>query len=94
MIYLIHYDRSASALVDVREFADRELANTERARLELSLLTSGEAHEVVLLEADSLESLKNTHSRYFKSFDEIAHKRSDTGHAEPVKPIGHPSGRE
>lgn len=82
MMYLVHYDRSSSLLVEIREFANRDEANQARADLELSLLCTEGTNEIVLLEADSLDSLKNTHSRYFSSFDEIAQKRSDSVQAE------------
>lgn len=71
MIFLIHYDRTSGRLISLREFSDkdREGASIARLELELELLCSGGGHEVVLLEAPSQEILKNTHRRYFESFE-------------------------
>lgn len=71
MIFLVHYDRTSGKLVSLREFEDsqREEARQVRLEMELELLAQNGSHEVVLLEASSLEILKNTHRRYFDSFE-------------------------
>lgn len=76
MIFLIHYERASSRLVSIADFERTEEANVARAELEITLLGCNGTHEVVLLEADSLDALKKTHSRYFSSWDELAKKRS------------------
>lgn len=76
MIYLINYDRITGALVSIEEFSDRDrsAASVAKLELEISLLATSGSHEVVLLEAGSKEMLKQTHRRYFESFDEMKSK--------------------
>ena len=73
MIFLIHYNRSAGQLVEVRQFSDkeREAASAARLALEIDLLSMANGHEVVLLESPSEEVLRNTHRRYFDSFESM-----------------------
>lgn len=73
MIFLIHYDRSAGRLVEIREFSDkeREAASSARLALEIELLSAENGHEVVLLEAPSQDILRNTHRRYFETFEKM-----------------------
>jgi hypothetical protein len=75
MIYLIQYDRRAGALVRVDEFVSTQRHDAEDARLriELDLLRSGVAHEVVLLEASSQDELRKTHRRYFERLEQLLH---------------------
>lgn len=73
MIFLIHYDRSESKLLVLQEFGDdqRGVAAKTRIDLELSLIgVSG--REVVILEAANLDALRQSHSRYFSSVDEMS----------------------
>ena len=67
MIYLLQYDRAQGATVEFRVFDDSERgrAAEERLALELSLQAQNLEHEVVLLEAESLEALRLTHGRFF-----------------------------
>jgi hypothetical protein len=69
MFFLIEYDRSRGTIVELREFdaASRQLAEDARLDLELELNRQGVDHEVVILDAPSLEALRHTHSRYFES---------------------------
>lgn len=73
MVFLIHYDRASGRLVELREFLDsqRDEAALARLDLEIQLLAQGNGHEVVLLEASSKDILKNTHRRYFESFEKM-----------------------
>ena len=71
-LFLLEYDRPAGELIRLTEFPDseRDRAYAERNRLELAK----EPHiEVVVLEADSLETIKKTHRRYFYTLEELAH---------------------
>lgn len=76
MIFLVHYKRTESKLVSIKAFASNELRDASKAKtdLEISLLGSGSDFEVVLLEAESEEILRESHSRYFRTLDEL--KRS------------------
>lgn len=69
MIYLIHYDRTASQLVSMRSFDDDSKKEASQAKLdlEISLLGTSSITEVVLLEASSEEHLRKTHRRYFET---------------------------
>ena len=72
--FLLVYDRRQGHLMKSPiVFSDADAARALDARFKLE-----DAHrlepdiEVVLLGADSLESLRRTHARYFKSLREIA----------------------
>lgn len=73
MIFLIHYDRSKSMLVNMIYFADNDRAVASQAKLdlEISLLGSNGSSEVVLLEAPSEEHLRTTHRRYFETIESL-----------------------
>lgn len=73
MIFLIHYDRERALLVSMRSFDDssRDEASRLKLELEISLLGNARGMEVVLLEADSEEDLRKTHSRYFETLAEL-----------------------
>ncbi|MBT2746588.1 MULTISPECIES: hypothetical protein [unclassified Lysobacter] len=73
MIFLIHYNRKLGALVSVATYQDSERLAASQAKmsLEVSLLGSNGASEVVLLEAETEEDLRKTHGRYFKTLEEL-----------------------
>lgn len=64
--FLITYDRSAGAILTLKEFSEEERtqALSQRFALELQHRESGNV-EVVVLGAASLDDLRKTHSRYF-----------------------------
>lgn len=68
MIFLLEYDRSRGDLSSIRSYsdADRELAESYRLRREIELHRNGLQREVVLLQAESEEALRETHRRYFE----------------------------
>ena len=71
--FLLVYDRRAGRITDpVREYAlaERERALSDRAARILAERVRPDV-EVVLLGAESLEDLRRTHARYFKSAEEI-----------------------
>lgn len=72
MIYLLEYSRAERRIISSLEFADedRPKAENERLRLVLELNHRGIDHDVVVLEAASLEALRKTHRRYFGDFTE------------------------
>lgn len=61
----IVYDVAAGK-ADVREYADHEEALEAYDELEKRFLASN-AYDIVLLGADSLETIKRTHSSYFET---------------------------
>ena len=65
---------SRGSIVQLREFDDnsREIAEDARLDLELDLIRQGVEHEIVLLDAPSIEALRHTHGRYFESVAELA----------------------
>ena len=71
--FLIVYDRKSGTVKRLQEFPEDEgrAALTERFRIE-SQNTNGNDLEVVVLGADSLETIQKTHSRYFKTAAELA----------------------
>lgn len=71
--FLMVYDRKAGMVRDLVEYVadQRELALRDRFAREEAEREHDEI-EVVLLGADSLETLKRTHSRYFKTLEEFS----------------------
>ena len=70
-LFLLEYDRPAGKLLRLREFSEdqRDLAYAERQHLER---TKPPHIEVVVLESDSLATIKKTHGRYFYTLEELA----------------------
>jgi hypothetical protein len=73
MYFLIEYDREHGKIVSLRDFSDTDAARAGEARLamEVALVANRLQREVVLLQAADLESLKNTHRRYFAALSEL-----------------------
>lgn len=73
MIFLIHYDRKKAALLELRTYGDecRQQAEQDRLKLEIGLLGATGEHEVVLLEAESEQAIRQTHRRYFESLERL-----------------------
>ena len=74
MIYfLLAYDQRTGELLDLKEFEEKDWQVAEKERFQRELEGVGERSiEVVLLGAESRESLERTHGRYFKSVSELA----------------------
>ncbi|HEX4492275.1 MAG TPA: hypothetical protein VH914_13785 [Acidimicrobiia bacterium] len=68
--FLLVYDVSTGTLVDRREM-DADAARARRLELEKQFRDQPNI-EVVVLSSDSLDTLKRTHSRYFKTVGELA----------------------
>jgi hypothetical protein len=77
MIFLLEYERTTGELT-LREFSDKRLAEDARLELELRLHSRGIEREVVLLEAPSLEALKQTHRRYFEDLPQLVRSSTTT----------------
>lgn len=79
MLFLIEYDRNRGRIVELVEFEDagRHRAEETRVEKELELNRRGVEHEVVLLEAATLEALRRTHRRYFERLDELVKSPGD-----------------
>ncbi len=76
MICLVIYDRRAGRSLLVREYSDaqRELAEDDRLAEDLAAAHSGLDREIVLIEASSLDALRQTHARYFEDLEQIARR--------------------
>ena len=74
MIFLMHYDRARSRIVDLRRFDEdeRSVAEDARLQLEFALRRQRVEHEVLLLEAASEEALRKTHRRYFENLEQLS----------------------
>jgi hypothetical protein len=73
MFYLVDYNRPQGHIISMQTFPDTEYkaAMDARLKIELDLFHSKISdREVVVLQADSLDTLKITHSRYFKTIEE------------------------
>jgi hypothetical protein len=74
MFVLIEYDVPRSERVSLKTFPDSEWKAAMDARLDLELDLHRRKipdREVVVLQADSMETLKVTHGRYFKTLEEL-----------------------
>lgn len=73
MLFLIEYDRSASKTVHYRQYreSDRSAAESARLQRELAVNRAKVNHEVVLLQAPSVEALRLTHARYFDDIERM-----------------------
>lgn len=71
-LFLLVYDRKTGKLLQQREYRgdDRAQALLDRTAREMEEREKPDI-EVVLLAADSLDALMRTHSRYFKSREEL-----------------------
>ncbi len=70
--FLVIYDRSTGSLLALSEFGEAERARALHERFEAERAHRSEPSvEVVLLGAASKEALAETHSRYFKTPEEI-----------------------
>lgn len=69
--FVVAYKRSAGKLLELGEFDTAKEAHARRMELDLQYRTDHDV-EVAVLGSDSLDQLKRTHSRYFKTFAEIA----------------------
>ena len=80
MIFLIHYNRSAGEIVELKQFEQSQRVQAEDARLEmeLDLIGKNDGDEVCLLEASSIEALRKTHRRYFESLRTLTASGSHT----------------
>jgi len=80
MIFLIHYNRSAGEIVELKKFEQSQRVQAEDARLkmELDLIGKKDGDEVCLLEAGSIEALRKTHRRYFESLRMLTASGSHT----------------
>ena len=67
MIYYIEYSRERQHLVLIKSFEEIRRADAQAFALarELELSRQGLQLEIVLLEADSEATIRNTHARYF-----------------------------
>ncbi len=69
--YLVVFDRSKGEVLRRQRYSDRDEALNARFAEERK--HRGEPDiEVVVLGADSWDSLRRTHGRYFKGFDQLA----------------------
>jgi hypothetical protein len=70
--FLIVYDRPLGKLLEFKEFGESEAAAASAARLEAEVRTRAQPDiEVVVLESDSLRTIKRTHARYFQTASEF-----------------------
>lgn len=67
MIFLIHYDRQSGRTLTFKDYLDseRKRAQDERLKLEMRFNLGTPSQEIILLEAESRDALKETHAKYF-----------------------------
>ena len=71
MYFLINYSRQGRKILSLTEFSDSGLASQAKLAAEIDALGSQIRTEIVILEAESLEALKKSHSRYFGEISNI-----------------------
>jgi hypothetical protein len=70
--FLIVYDRGAGRIEELAEFGEDAGDDARRRRVELERKHRTDPNiEVVVLGAESLESLRVTHARYFKTPEQL-----------------------
>jgi hypothetical protein len=69
--YLLIYDRREGRIVRRRRFDDPDVALTARFAAEREFREASDV-EIVVLGAESLAALRQTHARYFKGVQELA----------------------
>ena len=71
MLFLIEYDRANATTVSCVQYEESARAAALSARLdrELAVNRADLDHEVVLLEAPTLDALRRTHARYFDDIE-------------------------
>ncbi|WP_282246002.1 hypothetical protein [Stenotrophomonas sp. PS02300] len=78
MIFLIHYDRKNRKLSSLSQFETREDAASAKLQIEIETLSSALNQEVVVLEAESEDSLRRTHQRYFNTLGKLRDTEGST----------------
>ena len=73
MIFLVEYDRDNGRLVSLNKFddLDRSKAEDSRIELEVALNKQGVSREIVLLQAETEQALRQTHRRYFEKLSDL-----------------------
>ncbi len=69
--FLLVYDRARGTLLEAVEYGAGERTRALRDRFRKELEVRGRDVEVVLLSAASLDALRKTHGRYFKTPSEL-----------------------
>jgi hypothetical protein len=70
--FLLVYERSTGRLLEQRTYSEEEQVQAQDDRFARELQERGRPDiEVVLLGAESLDALKKTHGRYFKTVREL-----------------------
>lgn len=79
MISLVVYDTKAANLLELTEYeeAARDAAMEALRRTQERLIDKLGDIEVAMFEGESLATLEQTHSRYFKSLKELGESLSD-----------------
>jgi hypothetical protein len=68
--FLMVYDRAKGAVLQLDKFPNQEAAMRQRFALERTNKDNPDV-EIVVLVADSVDELRQTHGRYFKSFSDL-----------------------
>jgi hypothetical protein len=70
--FLLVYDRRTQRLLEQREYSEQDAERAATDRLDREIKFSSEPEvEVVVLGSDSIETVKRTHARYFRTFSEL-----------------------
>lgn len=71
MYFLINYSRRDGKLLSITEYSDSIVASAAKREVEIAALGGQIKTEIVILEAENIESLKRSHSRYFNDLGNI-----------------------
>ncbi|SKA11725.1 hypothetical protein SAMN02745674_02002 [Lysobacter spongiicola DSM 21749] len=71
MYFLINYSRQDGKLLSITEYCDSAEASKAKREVEIAAIGKSVKTEIVILEADNLDSLKSSHSRYFNDLGNI-----------------------
>jgi hypothetical protein len=72
-LFVVAYDKSAQRLIAFEQLPSSQRTAADKRRSELEVANQGRVGdvEVVVLEAPSKKALLSTHSRYFRSAEEL-----------------------
>lgn len=65
MFYLVHYNRKSRSVVRLVEYRDGTSASKDKLAVEIGLAGQHNGDEIVVLEANDMSDLKQSHGRYF-----------------------------
>jgi hypothetical protein len=79
-LFVIVYDRPQQRIIKIEEFREDQQLDADEYRLRMQRQTLDESldRDIVLLRADSIDTLKKTHGSYFLSGEQFADRARES----------------